>query len=187
MKIAVSSSGQELDSPVDPRFGRCTHFVIVDSETDDYEAVENAASEAGSGAGIAAATALAKAGAEIVLTGNLGPNAARTLSTLGIKAYRAEGDTVGESVTAFLDGQKVEITSPTVTAKSGLNPPATIFPSRPSGGGTGGGTGIGGGTGSGRGMGMGGGGGRGMGGGRGPGGGRGMGGGGRGAGGGRGR
>jgi predicted Fe-Mo cluster-binding NifX family protein len=162
MKIAVSSSGKELDSPVDAHFGRCTTFVIVDSETDDYEAIENTASEAGSGAGIAAATGLAKAGIEVVLTGNLGPNASRTLATLGIRAFRAEGDTVGKSVAAYLGGQQTEITGATVASKSGMNMPPTVFPSGPTGGGgTGGGRGMGGGGGRG----MGGGGGRGMGGG----------------------
>jgi len=41
MKIAVSASSPELDSSVDPRFGRCPYFLIVDPETMEFEAVEN--------------------------------------------------------------------------------------------------------------------------------------------------
>ena len=30
MKIAVGSNGNNLDSLIDPRFGRCAYFLIVD-------------------------------------------------------------------------------------------------------------------------------------------------------------
>ena len=41
MKICVTSTGPSLDAPVDPRFGRCQYFMIVDSETMEYEAMQN--------------------------------------------------------------------------------------------------------------------------------------------------
>lgn len=41
MKICITSEGKTLDSKVDPRFGRCQYFIIVDSETLVFEAVEN--------------------------------------------------------------------------------------------------------------------------------------------------
>ena len=39
MKIAISSTGKELDSNLDPRFGRAAYFISVDAETMDFEAV----------------------------------------------------------------------------------------------------------------------------------------------------
>ena len=41
MKIAILATGPSLDAEVDPRFGRCQHFIIVDPETMQFEAVEN--------------------------------------------------------------------------------------------------------------------------------------------------
>ena len=41
MKIAVTSTGRELDSPVDPRFGRAAYFLVVDSENFDFEVLDN--------------------------------------------------------------------------------------------------------------------------------------------------
>ena len=41
MKICVTSTGPSPDAPVDPRFGRCQYFMIVDSETMEYEAMQN--------------------------------------------------------------------------------------------------------------------------------------------------
>nr|NIP66877.1 dinitrogenase iron-molybdenum cofactor biosynthesis protein [Candidatus Bathyarchaeota archaeon]NIR15834.1 dinitrogenase iron-molybdenum cofactor biosynthesis protein [Desulfobacterales bacterium]NIU80634.1 dinitrogenase iron-molybdenum cofactor biosynthesis protein [Candidatus Bathyarchaeota archaeon]NIV67246.1 dinitrogenase iron-molybdenum cofactor biosynthesis protein [Candidatus Bathyarchaeota archaeon]NIW33950.1 dinitrogenase iron-molybdenum cofactor biosynthesis protein [Candidatus Bat len=52
MKVAVSSAGEGLDAQVDPRFGRCQFFVIVDSETMQHETVPNTAAGAMRGAGI---------------------------------------------------------------------------------------------------------------------------------------
>lgn len=41
MKIAVSATSGSLDAQIDPRFGRCPYFVIVDSETMGFEALPN--------------------------------------------------------------------------------------------------------------------------------------------------
>lgn len=46
MKIAVSATGPELQDLVDPRFGRCRYYIIVDTETLKYEAVVNTGSGA---------------------------------------------------------------------------------------------------------------------------------------------
>jgi len=71
MKLAVTSMGDNLDSQVDPRFGRCQYFVIVDPETMQFEAVQNPNIQAGSGAGIATAQMIAQKGVDTVLTGNV--------------------------------------------------------------------------------------------------------------------
>jgi len=120
MKIAVTSTGNTLDSPVDPRFGRCRFFVFVNPETMEYEAVENEAMMAAGGAGPQAAQIITSRGAEAVITGNVGPNAAAALQAAGIKVLVGAGGTVRESVEMFRRGELQEATSPTVPPHSGM-------------------------------------------------------------------
>ena len=75
MKICVTSSGDNLDAQLDPRFGRCAYLMIVDSETMQFEAVPNSAAGVTGGAGIQAAQTIANKGAKALITGNVGPNA----------------------------------------------------------------------------------------------------------------
>src|SRR4030042_2932606 len=87
MKIAISATGSTLDAGIDPRFGRCQYFIIVDPETMQFEALENSSAMAGGGAGISTAQTIAGKGIEAVLTGNCGPNAYEVLSAAGIKVF----------------------------------------------------------------------------------------------------
>lgn len=114
MKIAVTSTGESLDSQVDPRFGRAAIFLVVDTETMELECVKNENLAAAGGAGINAAKLVADAGAEAVLTGNCGPNAHRTLSAAGVKVYTAVEGTVGEAVELFKGGKLTEATGANV-------------------------------------------------------------------------
>ncbi|MFA5317827.1 MAG: NifB/NifX family molybdenum-iron cluster-binding protein, partial [Dehalococcoidales bacterium] len=70
MKIAISANGQNLDAEVDPRFGRCRYFIIADTETGSFEALDNTSAMAAGGAGISAAQTIVGKGVEAVLTGN---------------------------------------------------------------------------------------------------------------------
>ena len=85
MKVAATISGNDLSSPVDPHFGRCPRFFIVDTETMESEVVPNSAVGSAHGAGIAAAQLVASKGVKAILTGNVGPNAYSALSASGIQ------------------------------------------------------------------------------------------------------
>jgi predicted Fe-Mo cluster-binding NifX family protein len=165
MKIAISANGSTLDAEVDPRFGRCQYFIIVDPETMEFEAIDNASAMAAGGAGISAGQAIADKGVEAVLTGNCGPNAYQVLSSAGIQVINGVSGKVKDAIEGYRTGKFKTSSQPNVPDHFGM------------GGGTGGGTGGGMGRGMGRGMGggMGRGMGRGMGGGMGGGMGRGMG------------
>ncbi len=106
MKIAVSSSGTDLNSPVDPRFGRAQYFVIVDSDSRQVvNVVDNtSAQNAAHGAGINAATNVAQAGAKVVLTGQMGPKAFAVLNAANIEVISNAGGTVAQAVEQFLSG-----------------------------------------------------------------------------------
>jgi predicted Fe-Mo cluster-binding NifX family protein len=114
LKVAVSSTGNGLDSQVDPRFGRCSTFIIVDTETMQAEAMPNSSIGAAHGAGIGAAQAVAGAGVKAVLTGQVGPNAHMALSQAGVKVYTGAYGTVRQAVEAYKRGELMEVSSPTV-------------------------------------------------------------------------
>jgi len=120
MKIAISSTGKDLDSQIDPRFGRCQYFVFVDPETMEFEAHENGGLMASGGAGVQAAQLVAQKGASALITGNLGPNAASALSASGIKVHLVSGGTVRKVTEAFKAGKLQETSGPTVPPHFGM-------------------------------------------------------------------
>lgn len=101
MKVAVTATGPSLDAATDPRFGRCAYFVIVETEDMTFEAIENANSSLGGGAGIQSAQLMAQKGAKAVLTGHCGPNAHQTLCAAGIDVVVGCGGIVSEAVERF--------------------------------------------------------------------------------------
>lgn len=108
MKIAISISGNSLNSTFDARFGRAASFCIVDTENGEWEAFENPALSASGGAGVQAAQFVAKHGAQAVVSGAFGPNAFDTLAAAEIDMYLAPGNeshTAAEILEMFKAGQ----------------------------------------------------------------------------------
>ena len=106
MRLAITTRGSNLDAPVDPRFGRAQAFVLYDTETDEWSVLDNIQNlKAAQGAGIQAASAVAKAGAKAVLTGNCGPRAFSTLSAAGIAVHTAASGTVRDAIEAYKAGE----------------------------------------------------------------------------------
>ena len=106
MKIIVSAAGQGLEAQVDPRFGRAAGFVLFDTQTREARNIDNRQSlNAAQGAGIQAAEAVSRLGAECLITGHCGPKAYRTLRAAGIKVYTGAAGTVGEAIAALEQGR----------------------------------------------------------------------------------
>ncbi len=148
MKIAVSSNGKDLDFQVDPRFGRCACFVIVETDDMSFEAFDNASIALGGGAGIQAAQFVASKGVKAVITGNVGPNAVQTLSAAGVEIFVGQSGTVREVLENYTRGKINSTSTPNVADHYGMGSGAGM--GRGMGGGRGGG--MGGGGGMGRGM-----------------------------------
>jgi len=163
MKIAITASKPDLSSPVDPRFGRCPYFIIIDPDTMEFEANENTNLYGASGVGIQSAQFVANKEVKALLTGSCGPNAFQTLQAAGIEVITGISGTVQEAATLYKEKNLKSTPQANVASHFGM--------------GAGTGSGMGGGMGQGQGMGrgMGGGMGRGMGQGQGMGMGRGMG------------
>jgi len=119
MKICVSAMANSLDAQVDPRFGRCQYFIIVDSETMQFEAISNMASDAISGAGIQAAQNIVNRKVDVLITGNVGPNAFQVLSSAGIKVVPNVFGTVREVVEGYKRGEYEATKGPTVSGHFG--------------------------------------------------------------------
>jgi predicted Fe-Mo cluster-binding NifX family protein len=119
MKIAVTSTGKTMDSQVDPRFGRAACFIIADTETMDFNVIDNENIAAAGGAGISSAKVVTDAGAQAVLTGNCGPNAERALNTAGIKLYTGVTGTVAEAIELFKSNKLTEAAGPNVQSHFG--------------------------------------------------------------------
>ena len=113
MKICISAQGDNMDSLVDPRFGRCVNFIIFDNDTQEVKVLANDAAFASTGAGIAAAQTVVNAGAKVVLTGNLGPNAWKVLSSSGVQVYSVAGISAREACAKYADQELTIISAPT--------------------------------------------------------------------------
>ena len=131
MKICITTSGNNLDSPVDPRFGRCPFFLIVDPETKKFEVLKNSSLGFARGAGIAAAQLIAGQKVEAVITGGVGPNAFMALNSTGIKIYPGvSGMTAKQALDVFNQGKLQEATTPTTPGHFGMPGGAGLGPGR---------------------------------------------------------
>jgi len=121
MKIAITSTGEGLKDDHDPRFGRCSYFLFYDTEQGLLKAVENKGVLSGGGAGIAASQQIIDEGAQVVLTGNMGPNAYQLMKSSGIKVYRCRSGSCRQAVDDFKQNLLTEITE-AGPSHVGMNP-----------------------------------------------------------------
>jgi predicted Fe-Mo cluster-binding NifX family protein len=120
VKICVTASGNTLGASIDPRFGRAAYLTIVDSQSMAFETILNAAAGTMGGAGIQAAQTLTKKGVDVLITGNVGPNAFQALSAAGIKIVTGASGTVREVVEKHKRGELSETGAPTVKGHFGM-------------------------------------------------------------------
>jgi len=105
MKVVVTSQGNDLNSMLDPRFGRAKYLIVVDIETGDFQVHDNIQNlNAAQGAGIQTGRNVVNLDAEAVITGNVGPKAFRTLNAANLKIYLANNQTVKEAVDSYNAG-----------------------------------------------------------------------------------
>jgi len=120
VKVTISAQGNDIGSLVDPRFGRARWFIMADTESDEWSALDNSlGANAAGGAGIQAGTTVAAQGADAVITGNVGPNAHRVLTAAGIDVYQADRSpghvTVSDALAALRRGELTIVDEPTVS------------------------------------------------------------------------
>jgi predicted Fe-Mo cluster-binding NifX family protein len=102
MKIGVSAQGGSMESEVEPRFGRCPYFLIVDSDTMEFEAFPNSGTRMAHGAGPRTVQEFVQRGTEVVLTGQVGPKAQQALDAASLEVVTGTHGTVREAIEAYL-------------------------------------------------------------------------------------
>ncbi|MFA5725478.1 MAG: NifB/NifX family molybdenum-iron cluster-binding protein [Candidatus Omnitrophota bacterium] len=120
MKICVTSEGGSLDSKVDPRFGRCQYFIIIETDSLGFEVVKNPNIESMGGAGIQSAQLVASKKVKAVVTGNVGPNAFQTLQAVGIEVFTGASGTVKGTIEQYKKGEFKAVSGPSVGSKAGM-------------------------------------------------------------------
>ena len=110
MNICISSAGNAITSDLDPRFGRCSYFAIIDTDKDTTAIIKNEAENSGGGAGISSGQLMVEKNIEAVITGNVGPNAMNVLKAAGIDIYRGINASVEENLSKFKAGGLQKIT-----------------------------------------------------------------------------
>jgi len=111
MKIAVSSTGKNLNSQVDEIFGRCSYFLITEIENKKIkgvETIENISRDQAGGVGISVAQMIVEKGVNTVITGNVGPRAVDVLKQFNIEIYQGVG-TIKEVIGKFIEGKLKKI------------------------------------------------------------------------------
>ena len=120
MKICVTSQGDNLDAQVDPRFGRCQYFIIFDTDTSGFEAIQNPNVSGMGGVGVQSGQLMSEKQVKAVLTGNVGPNAFRTLQAAGIDIITGISGSVKESIEKYESGELKPTDDPSVDSKFGM-------------------------------------------------------------------
>ncbi|MFA4973973.1 MAG: NifB/NifX family molybdenum-iron cluster-binding protein [bacterium] len=112
MKIAFTTSGDDLNAPLDSRFGRAPKFLVYDLDNSTFEVIDNRQNlNAAQGAGIQSAEAVARLGANALVTGHCGPKAFRVLVAAGIKIYNTDAPTVATALDLYRAGKLAEAKS----------------------------------------------------------------------------
>ncbi|HEY44472.1 MAG TPA: dinitrogenase iron-molybdenum cofactor biosynthesis protein [Anaerolineae bacterium] len=119
MKVAITAGEPNFEAKLEPRFGRCAYFLIVETETQDWKPMQNPAADAMGGAGPQAAQFLADQGVEAVISGEFGPNAYTALEAAGIRMFRTRVENISSLFEKFLTDQLEPISGPTSPQRHG--------------------------------------------------------------------
>ena len=112
MKIALSTSGDSLDAPLDQRFGRAPRFLVINMVDGSFESIDNTQNlTASQGAGIQSARNVVQTGAQSVITGHCGPKAFRALKEAGITVCTSDATTVADALALYRQGKLTSLES----------------------------------------------------------------------------
>jgi len=118
MRICISAKGKELSEEADPRFGRCGYLIVYDTDSGEFEAIENPSVSMSGGAGVHTAQFVVSKGVKAAISGSFGPNAHATLSAAGVEMYSDCSGSVEEVIKRFKEGKTEKVSGPGVSKKN---------------------------------------------------------------------
>ena len=104
MKVAITSKDIGLSSPVGLRFGQVEWLIVVDIETAQVDTL-----------GIQTAQNVIELNIEVVITGNIGPNAFTALNAAEFRVFITKADTVAGALASFIAGNLSELKQASVS------------------------------------------------------------------------
>jgi predicted Fe-Mo cluster-binding NifX family protein len=122
VRVAITVKQPLLDANVDSRFGRCSWFLIVETNSLQSEALENPFCSVSADAGIRSAGLVVERGVALVLTGHCGANAHRALTEAGIGVIAECSGTARDAIEQFREGRLAVTDKPTVASHFGTSP-----------------------------------------------------------------
>ena len=115
MKVAITAKGTNVACQIDPRFGRAAYFLIVDTETEQFDVYDNSVNaQSVSGAGVQAGKTIVDLGAAALITGNMGPKALAVLQAGDVDVYAGVSGRVQDALRTFEVGQLEPVLRPNV-------------------------------------------------------------------------
>jgi predicted Fe-Mo cluster-binding NifX family protein len=109
MKIAFTTSGDDLSAKLDSRFGRAPKFLIYDLDVNSFEIIDNKQNlNEGQGAGIRSAETIIRSGAKVLFTGDCGPKACRVLDGANVKICITTAETIEDALAQYRSGNLSE-------------------------------------------------------------------------------
>jgi len=100
MKTVITSTGNELGSHFDKRFGRAAWFCLYNEATGDISFIENDHANANGGAGTKAAEKMVELDIKKVISGDFGPKAKDLLEKFNIQMViiQSDNDTIQDII-----------------------------------------------------------------------------------------
>jgi predicted Fe-Mo cluster-binding NifX family protein len=106
MRVAITSQGPDLNSQIDPRFGRARYLILTNTENDEFAVLDNSRNlNAAQGAGIQTVKDVVNEGVDAILTGQVGPKALEALETARVQIFLGASGTVKEALRELRAGR----------------------------------------------------------------------------------
>ena len=111
MNVLIAADGPTLDSSVAKRFGQAPYYLYVDANTGQVQAIENTDHDDEPHAII---SQMAHQGAEVFITGNIGPHAFALVRSLGRQVALARRMSAAAALEKYQKGKLEILKAPTV-------------------------------------------------------------------------
>lgn len=107
-RIAFASEGRTVEDKISNSLAGAPYFVIAEGSPENLSVVKNSAKGLGSAAGEEAAKILLKEKITILVTGNIGPAAARALEAGNVVVHAGCSGNISEAIQKCLSGKLIE-------------------------------------------------------------------------------